>query len=118
SAGPSTLIVMLVSMGWVTWACTSLVGLLKGAGRRLTELNAELRKNQAELEDRIMQRTSELQQSQALVVQQEKQAAFGLLAAGIAHEVGNPLAAISSLVQMLNRRPNDDYTRDRLTMVH
>jgi signal transduction histidine kinase len=114
---PSTLFVMLVSMGWVTWACTSLVGLLKAAGRRLTQLNDELRLNQVELEERIQQRTGQLQQSQALVVQQEKQAAFGLLAAGIAHEVGNPLAAISSLVQMLNRRPNDDYTRERLQMV-
>ncbi|HEY2251063.1 MAG TPA: ATP-binding protein [Planctomycetaceae bacterium] len=111
------LVVMLVSMGWVTWACTSLVGLLKGAGRSLTQLNQELQRNQTQLEERIQQRTSQLQQSQALVVQQEKQAAFGLLAAGIAHEVGNPLAAISSLVQMLNRRPNDDYTRERLQMV-
>jgi signal transduction histidine kinase len=112
-----SLIVMLVSMGWVTWACTSLAGLLKGAGRQLTDLNDQLRQNQAELELRIAQRTSELQQSQALVVQQEKQAAFGLLAAGIAHEVGNPLAAISSIVQLLSRRPNDDYTRERLQMV-
>jgi signal transduction histidine kinase len=111
------LFVMLVSMGWVTWACTSLAGLLKAAGRRLTQLNQALQQNQAQLEERIEQRTGELQQSQALVVQQEKQAAFGLLAAGIAHEVGNPLAAISSLVQMLNRRPNDDYTRERLQMV-
>ncbi|MBS0262765.1 MAG: two-component sensor histidine kinase [Planctomycetes bacterium] len=113
----STLVVTLVSMGWVTWACVSLVGLLKAAERRLTQLNEELRLNQIELEERIQQRTGQLQQSQALVVQQEKQAAFGLLAAGIAHEVGNPLAAISSLVQMLNRRPNDDYTRERLHMV-
>ena len=111
------LVVMLVSMGWVSWACTALVGLLKRAGRSLTQLNQELQRNQTQLEDRIQQRTSQLQQSQALVVQQEKQAAFGLLAAGIAHEVGNPLAAISSLVQMLNRRPNDDYTRERLQMV-
>jgi signal transduction histidine kinase len=117
SHGFSTLFVMLVSMGWVAWACTSLAGLLKAASRRLTQLNDELRLNQAELEERIQQRTGQLQQSQALVVQQEKQAAFGLLAAGIAHEVGNPLAAISSLVQMLNRRPNDDYTRERLHMV-
>ncbi|HLJ10018.1 MAG TPA: ATP-binding protein [Planctomycetaceae bacterium] len=117
SKGLATLFVMLVSMGWVTWACTSLAGLLKAAGRRLTQLNQALQQNQAQLEERIEQRTSQLQQSQALVVQQEKQAAFGLLAAGIAHEVGNPLAAISSLVQMLNRRPNDDYTRERLQMV-
>jgi signal transduction histidine kinase len=113
----ATLFVMLVSMGWATWACTSLAGLLKAAGRRLTQLNQALQENQAQLEERIEQRTGELQQSQALVVQQEKQAAFGLLAAGIAHEVGNPLAAISSLVQLLNRRPNDDYTRERLQMV-
>src|SRR5262249_39740500 len=91
------LFVMLVSMGWVTWACTSLAGLLKTAGRRLTQLNRELQQNQAQLEERIQQRTGELQQSQALVVQQEKQAAFGLLAAGIAHEVGNPLAPIHLL---------------------
>jgi signal transduction histidine kinase len=69
------------------------------------------------LEDRIRERTAELQQSQALIVQQEKQAAFGLLAAGIAHEVGNPLAGISSLVQLLKLRHEDEYTRSRLTMV-
>ncbi len=113
----SSLFVMIVSMGWVAWACTALAGLLKGVGLQLGQLNSELRENQSHLEERISQRTSELQQSQALVVQQEKQAAFGLLAAGIAHEVGNPLAAISSLVQMLNRRPQDEYTREKLHLV-
>ncbi len=40
-------------------------------------------------------------------------AAFGLLAAGIAHEVGNPLAALSSLVQMLQRRgPGSVHLRE------
>jgi two-component system NtrC family sensor kinase len=104
-------------MGWLTWAITSLSGLLKEAGRRFLTLNAQLQQNQGLLEQRIDERTRQLQESQALLVQQEKQAAFGLLAAGIAHEVGNPLAAISSLVQMLNRRPNDEYTRERLQMV-
>ena len=113
----STMLLMLVLMGWVTWASTALAGLVKAAGRRLSQLNDQLQQNQAFLEQRIDERTKELQQSQALLVQQEKQAAFGLLAAGIAHEVGNPLAAISSLVQLLNRRDCDDYTRERLQMV-
>jgi signal transduction histidine kinase len=111
------LLLMLIIMGWVTWASTALVALLKAAGRKLSELNEELQRNQALLEERIAERSRELQESQALVVQQEKQAAFGLLAAGIAHEVGNPLAAISSLVQMMNRRELDDYMHERLGMV-
>src|SRR5437762_4573950 len=44
-------------------------------------------------------------------------AAFGLLAAGIAHEVGNPLTSISSLVQMLQRRDCDAYTHEKLALV-
>jgi signal transduction histidine kinase len=108
---------MLVLMGWVTWASTALATLIKSASRRLSQLNSELQQNQALLEHRIDERTRQLQESQALLVQQEKQAAFGLLAAGIAHEVGNPLAAISSLVQMMNRRQLDDYMHERLRMI-
>lgn len=113
----TNLVLMLLFMGWVTWAGTSLTGLLQNASRRLQRMNEELTENQLLLEQRIAERTQELQESQAHLVQQEKHAAFGLLAAGIAHEVGNPLAAISSLVQMLNRRPTDEYTREKLEMV-
>ena len=105
-----SLILILIFMGWVTWASTSLAILLQRTGKRLTTLNREL-------EDRINRRTNELQQSQAMLVQQEKQAAFGLLAAGIAHEVGNPLSAISSLVQMMNRKKVDDETHQRLGLI-
>jgi signal transduction histidine kinase len=114
---PTNVLLMLVWMGWVTWASTALAGLLQTAGKRLSFLNEQLRQNQVELEQRIENRTRELRESQALVVQQEKQAAFGLLAAGIAHEVGNPLAGISSVIQLLNRRNVDDYTRERFQMV-
>lgn len=106
-----------VLLVWVTWASTELANLVKTAIGRFADLNTELQQNQATLEERIEKRTRELQESQAMIVQQEKQAAFGLLAAGIAHEVGNPLAAISSLVQLLNRREIDDETREKLMLV-
>lgn len=112
-----TLFLTVLFLGWATWAINALTGLLKATGRRLETVNLELRENQATLETRIAERTQALQESQARMVQQEKQAAFGLLAAGIAHEVGNPLASISSIVQMLNRRTQDDYTAGRLHMV-
>ena len=117
SADAVQMLLTLVFLGWAAWAIIALTGLLKTADERLTELNHELLENQESLERRIQERTKDLQESQALLVQQEKQAAFGLLAAGIAHEVGNPLASISSIVQMLNRRNADDYTKERLEMV-
>jgi len=105
-----SLLLMLVFMGWGTWAITTLTLLIRDTGRRLSELNQKL-------EERIERRTRELQQSQALLVQQEKQAAFGLLAAGIAHEVGNPLPAISSLVQLMNRKPLEPEMHERLGLI-
>ena len=111
------LALMLVVLGWVTWAGDSMAWLLKNVGEHLARLNAALQENQSLLETRIDERTRQLQETQAQVLHQEKMAAFGLLAAGIAHEVGNPLTSISSLVQMLERRDCDDYTRERLALV-
>ena len=107
----------LVVLAWVTWASNALALLLKRVGDYLGQLNAALQENQAELEARIAERTRALQESQAHVLHQEKMAAFGLLAAGIAHEVGNPLTSISSLVQMLERRTQDEYTLNKLALV-
>ncbi|MEY2725207.1 MAG: Sensor protein ZraS [Planctomycetota bacterium] len=112
-----TVLLTLVFLGWAAWAIIALTGLLKKSGQRLALLNEELQSNQQHLERRIATRTRELQESQAMLVQQEKQAAFGLLAAGIAHEVGNPLASISSIVQMLSRKNTDEYIRERLDLV-
>src|SRR5581483_3045369 len=114
---PVVLALTLVVLGWVTWASDAMALLLKHVGDHLARLNTALRENQAQLEARIADRTRELQEAQAHVLHQEKMAAFGLLAAGIAHEVGNPLTSISSLVQMLQRRDCDGYTSDKLTLV-
>ena len=112
-----TVILTLVFLGWAAWAIIALTGLLRSAGQKLVILNEELQSNQQLLERRIAVRSKELQESQAMLVQQEKQAAFGLLAAGIAHEVGNPLASISSIIQMLSRKNSDEYVKQRLDLV-
>ncbi|MBO0698923.1 MAG: hypothetical protein J2P46_11055 [Zavarzinella sp.] len=112
-----SVLMMVVILGWATWASSSLGELLKRVGERLKVLNAALREHQAQLETRIDDRTRELQETQAQLMHQDKMAGFGLLAAGIAHEVGNPLTSISTIVQVLERRDPDDYTRDKLALV-
>jgi two-component system, NtrC family, sensor kinase len=114
---PVQFVLTLVVLVWVTWASSSLALLLKRVSDYLGQLNAALQKNQAELEARIAERTRELQESQARVLHQEKMAAFGLLAAGIAHEVGNPLTSISSIVQMLQKHDADPYLQNKLALV-
>jgi signal transduction histidine kinase len=114
--GDSSWLWTIAIMAWATWASASLAGLLKDAGARLEALNAALQEHHAALERRVAERTDALRASQARSIQQEKMAAFGLLAAGIAHEVGNPLAALSSLVQMLQHRRPDEYTAAKLDL--
>jgi len=57
-------------------------------------LNDELREFSLTLEQRVEQRTQELQQSQEALLASEKMAIIGTLAAGVAHEISNPLSAI------------------------
>jgi two-component system NtrC family sensor kinase len=115
--GVRVLLLMLVLLGWATWSANALAELLKQVGDHLHDLNHALQQQQALLEERIAQRSRELEEAQARLLHQEKMAAFGLLAAGIAHEVGNPLTSISSLIQMLQRRIGDAYAQEKLALI-
>jgi two-component system, sporulation sensor kinase A len=60
---------------------------------------------------------SELKQLQEKVRHAEKLAAVGVLAAGVAHEIGNPLMALSQAAQSLERRSCDDYAKMKLALI-
>jgi PAS domain S-box-containing protein len=62
----------------------------------------------------IIKDTSEVQELKQQVNQSEKLAVIGQLAAGVAHEIGNPLTAISSLVQILQRKATDQFVSQQL----
>jgi signal transduction histidine kinase len=46
-----------------------------------------------------------IQQQQQTMIQHEKTVAMGRMAAGVAHEIANPLASMDSLLQLMQRNP-------------
>ncbi len=65
----------------------------------------------------IIKDVTEVKRLQQQIDQSEKLAVIGQLAAGVAHEIGNPLTSISSLVQILQRRSNDLFVKEQLSNI-
>ena len=70
------------------------------------------------LEEMVEERTQELRDAQAKLIQSEKLAATGRLAASVAHEINNPLQGISNYLSMISQQvAQDDPLHEDLEMV-
>ncbi len=65
----------------------------------------------------IIKDHTEYKRLQAQIDQSEKLAVIGQMAAGVAHEIGNPLTSISALVQILQRRSQDAFMSEQLVNI-
>jgi signal transduction histidine kinase len=74
----------------------------------------ELKTFSQQMEEKIQRTTADLRKTEAQLIRSEKLAALGQLAAGIAHEIRNPLTSINILIHSLteNLSSGDSHRED------
>src|SRR5205823_6201011 len=87
-----------------------LAGTFNRMGEELHASRAEIERWNRELEGRVVERTRELKEAQAQLVQAQKLAALGQLGAGVAHEIKNPLGGVIGHVQLLLADKTPEHT--------
>ena len=82
------------------------------------QLEKALKLYTVELEDKVDKGTATAKKLEQQVMHSEKLASLGRLAAGVAHEIGNPLTSISTFAQMLREMAQDEFTKSSLDVIN
>jgi len=70
-----------------------------------------------QMAERLLHRERELKQSQNIIRRADRLSSLGMLTAGLAHEIRNPLVAIRTFTQLLPERYQDTEFRDSFQAV-
>lgn len=85
---------------FAVWITVVLLGMAKAADERVKAANEVL-------ESRVEARTAELRDNQAALVRSERLAALGQLTGTVAHELRNPLGAVSTSIAVIAQKSRD-----------
>jgi two-component system NtrC family sensor kinase len=75
---------------------------------RLGEALGEINRAAQELEAKVAERTAQLQQAQRRLLQADRLASLGQLAASVAHEINNPLSGVLNFSALMGRILRED----------
>jgi signal transduction histidine kinase len=82
------------------------------------QLEEALKQYTVELEDKVDKGTATAKKLEQQVLHSDRLAALGRLAAGVAHEIGNPLTSISTFAQLLREMATDEFSQHSLDIIN
>lgn len=90
---------ILISCLIILWLVNQMIGTRR---RKQLEKELEARRTELEYQKRMRESDLQLQAAQLQLVQSEKMASLGTMAAGVAHEINNPLSFVLANSEALN----------------